>query len=163
MAFRQTHILAQNLIFPHTLFQEQKQCEKTSDKIILSIFFFFKNQNWIFPLVAKAVLLGYLILFLHHLSPASQAVPKRMDTLIQLVSWKMTAVWAPCSAYQIPSLCVSALAGAHPNTSQGSFGKGHLVPAPVPTGLHWEKTFQQTWYWNTGQERVEQMLQQWFR
>lgn len=45
MAFRQTHILAQNLIFPHTLFQEQKQCEKTSDKIILSIFFFFQKSK----------------------------------------------------------------------------------------------------------------------
>lgn len=45
----------------------------------------------------------------------------------------------------------------------GSFGKGHLVPAPGPSSLHWEKTFQQTWYLNTGQNGVGQMLHQWFR
>lgn len=164
MAFRQTHILAPNLIFPHTLFQEQKQCEKTSDKIILTFFFFQKSKlNISLGSQSCTSRLFNSSLTLPVPFTGFPGCSQKDGYSYQLVPWKMIAVWAPCSAYQISPPCVSALAGAHPNTSQGSFGKGQLVLAPVPSSLHWEKTFQQTLYLNTGQKGVEQMLHQLFR
>lgn len=155
----------QNLIFPHTLFQEQKQCEKTSDKIILSNNFFFQKSK--------------LNISLGSQSCTCRLFNSSLALLVPFTSFPGCSQKDGCS-YSACVLendsCLNTLQ-CLPKLLSVCFSSGWGSPKHLP-GLIWEgaasSSHRTNWLTlgedisadmvlNTGQKGAEQMLHEWFR